>query len=501
MPTPSLTFVCILVNVVGGSILGFCAVGINTALTVFYPCVLGLRGGGDDWALAALIASVSIGAMFGAVSGGNLSQRFGSKKATCISGLLTCVSIVNMFSTQYAVQFICRVIAGLGVGVSSTVCGGYVSKMAPTSRRGVLGSLYGVSVTFTIFLASALCYALMGSHRDLASSEYCLAQGEDAAATVMAKLRFLFVPCLISGGALAVLAVSPLMPETPDFMLSQQQCVVAVANSRSTCASRDDLVNAVPGGTTAEHHHIEAFEIEATPPITSTGATVSDLLKARRPFIISLVLTVALQFTGINAVMFYCATFLETAGVEQKILGTVIIMFWNFLSTVVAMALADRLGRRALLMTSLTFVTISMVALCPIAQYSTNGTLSFLVLALYIFAFEIGPGPLFWVVCNELFPDNVASLGFSIINMLQWLFVLIVTFTFGPLQKAMGAYVFWVFGVIGLFVTVFMYFCLPETQGKTRAVITAELSEPGWVIQKNNKTETKWSNMDEPQAI
>jgi len=174
-----------------------------------------------------------------------------------------------------------------------------------------------------------------------------------------------------------------------------------------------------------------------------------------------------MQLTGINAVMFYSGLFFDPAHFDQKVLGNVFVMIWNFLSTLIALQLVDRAGRRPLLVLAMGIIFVSLVVLTPFELFvtgnSTKAILTFICLAAYIAAFEFGPGTLFWVVCNEIFPSG--SSAFPMLNALQWSFTLIITFFFPPLQKLIGVYVFLVFAVPALFTFFFFYFFLPETKG------------------------------------
>eukprot|EP00760_Papus_ankaliazontas_P034735 PhM_4_TR7454/c0_g1_i3/m.60942 len=451
---PDHTIVCCLVNILGGLVFGFCAVGVNTALTVFYPCALGISFS-DEWTLSALVASVTIGAMIGALGGGELSDKIGRKWSIAIAGALASFSAYSMYADTYVSQFVSRVVVGLGVGLASTVCGSYVSEMAPPQRRGALGALFQVFITVGILGANIACYFIMGENRDMAAREYCEHLGDDAAHKAMERIRILFIPTVIIPATMCCLALSPIMPESYEFIRRKHD----------------------------------------TPILDKPRGSYSDLLSAKRPLVIALMGAVALQLTGINAVMFYCSKFLDAADVKEKILGTVIIMAWNFVTTLLSLALADRLGRRPLLIPALAVITVSMVVLCPISQYTsgtTSSSLAFVLLGMYILAFEVGPGCLFWVICNEIFPEHVSAKGFSLINMVQWLFTLFVTFSFSPLQKAMGGYVFWLFGIPGGITTVFMLFCLPETKGKTKQDITLDLSSHNWVVWSMDKNATMY---------
>ena len=448
-----------------GLIFGITAVGINTGLGLLYPCAYGLLPDTDHtWEIAALSSAINIGAMVGALSGGEIANRIGKKKTMLIGGVLACASVWSMFAATYVMMFASRVFTGLGVGMTSSVCGAYVSEMAPPARRGFLGGLFQVFITLGIVIINVICYFVLGDNRDQSPVMYCaslvLSTLETPNTASMDKIRTLMIIASAAPVLFVLLVASPFVPE----------------------ATGD--------------------EKEGTDPLLKEEpATLSDLLAAKRPFAIAMMFAVALQFTGINAVMFYCSKFLDSANVSQKILGTVIIMAWNFAATGVPLVLADRLGRRPLLIPSLATMGVSMIALGILVVYQTKETSSvfaFVLLGLFILGFNSGPGFLFWVICIEIFPTHVAQKGFAVVNMTQWVFTLVVTFCFPPLQNALGGWVFWLFGVPGVLVCTFMLFCLPETKGKTKQEITQELSGPDWIVWRRGAT---WRTVYEIQGL
>jgi len=307
-----------------------------------------------------------------------------------------------------------------------------------------------VFITVGILAANIICYFVLGENRDLKVDAYCAALSDNGTPQSMAleRSRTIMIAAVAIPGLFTMFVVSPFVPESYEYTRAKAE------------GSKEELLD-------------------------KPKATVGELFRAKRPLMIAFMGAVALQLTGINAVMFYCASFLDQAKVSQKLLGTVLIMAWNFVSTLGSLFLADRLGRRLLLIPSLATITLSMLALGILVVYRTDSTpssLAFVLLGLYILGFEAGPGCLFWVICNEVFPEHISQKGFSFVNFVQWSFTLLVTFCFPPLQSAMGGWVFWFFGVPGIISTGFMLFCLPETRGKAKRDITLELSSPNWVV-------------------
>ena len=138
--------------------------------------------------------------------------------------------------------------------------------------------------------------------------------------------------------------------------------------------------------------------------------------------IIAVVLMWMQQLSGINAIMFYSSNILADAGITSekgKWLGTTGIDFANFLGVFIPMVFIDRAGRRVLLVISgvimiIASVGVSVAILMNDAHSSSfwsNSSICFLIV--FVVGFEIGLGPIPWLMMAELAPmrcsSNVAS--------------------------------------------------------------------------------------------
>lgn len=448
-----------LVNILGGLIFGWAAVGINSSVGTLWRCMYDIAE--DDnkntWLITILQASVNAGAMFGALFGGYLIDTIGRKKGVAVAAaIVTAPSFASCFMRQYAGQLVSRIITGFGVGLVSSSCPPYVSEMAPKSHRGTLGSLFQVFITLGIFLANLEGYFILGEHRDLDVAPYCLTETD----TSVFDNRNLIVvlPGAVFGACLFVLAVF-FMKESDEWLKKQDVAGQKMLNG--------DMQN----------------------PSSPTGKV--SLAQFPKAAVVGILMAVALQFTGINAVMFYSGNFFKAASVVQRTLASTLLMLWNFLTTLIALGLADKWGRRVLLIPNLALLSISIFLMAPIyasnISDSAKGAVCIVLLGLYILGFEVGPGALFWVVVGELFPPEVASIGFSLVNTLQWILNLAVTFLFPPLQKSMDNNVFYLFGVPGLIATALLFCWLPETGGRTKEEIVRLIRDAPWMVFKQRQ--------------
>jgi sugar porter (SP) family MFS transporter len=185
-------------------------------------------------------------------------------------------------------------------------------------------------------------------------------------------------------------------------------------------------------------------------------------------------LAVLQQVTGINTVIYYAPTIVQFTGVNSDasaILAAVGVGVVNVGMTVVALRLLDRAGRRTLLLGGVSAMVVSLLALGAAFLGGGGSTGASIVaigsLMLYVAAFAISLGPIFWLMNAEIYPLNVRSKAASVGTMANWSFNAIVSLTFLVLVDALGRTgAFWLYAGIGLLTLWFCWRFVPETKGK-----------------------------------
>jgi sugar porter (SP) family MFS transporter len=186
-------------------------------------------------------------------------------------------------------------------------------------------------------------------------------------------------------------------------------------------------------------------------------------------------LAIIQQVTGINTVIYYAPTILQSAGIPSAsgaILATAGIGLVNVIMTIVAMVLIDRVGRRPLLLASLAGMAIALAVLGYgfLASTSNSGLAGLSVVCLMVFvgAFAVGLGPIFWLLIAEIYPLRVRGLAMSLATTANWGSNLIVSLTFLTLLQALGAATtFWLYGLVAILAWYFAFRMVPETRGRT----------------------------------
>ena len=198
-------------------------------------------------------------------------------------------------------------------------------------------------------------------------------------------------------------------------------------------------------------------------------------------------LSVLQQFTGINVIFYYSTTLWQAVGfTEQDSLTiTVITSVTNILTTIVAIMLIDKVGRKPLLLVgaigqfvclavlTLMFATATVVDGEPVLEGSA-GTIALVAANLYVVFFGATWGPVVWVLLGEMFSNKIRAVALSVAASAQWAANFVISTTF-PALAAVGLGL--AYGVYTFFAFVAIFFVIKfvkETKGRTLESMSEE---------------------------
>ncbi|MBP1963858.1 sugar porter family MFS transporter [Paenibacillus aceris] len=407
------------------------------------------------WAVSSLI----IGCIIGAASAGVLGDRFGRKKVLLLAALLFIIgSIGSAIPDTFTGYIIARIIGGLGIGITSTLCPLYNAEIAPAKYRGRLVALNQFATVTGIFLVYFINLWIAG-------------YGDDAW-DVSTGWRWMFGFGVIPGLIFFVLLF--FVPESPRWLIKQGKAAESLP-----------ILLRIHGEELARQEVLEikeSFKQESG----SIRQLFSPALKLA--LIVGVGLAVLQQVTGINAIMYYAPEiFKQTgAGTNASLVQTILVGLINFLFTILAIWLIDKVGRKPLLLGGSALMTVSLFVIgLQFHSGEPSGLLVLIFILLYVAAFAISLGPVVWVLISEIFPNRIRGKATAIASMALWMADYVVSQTFPPMLSSAGpAMTFWIFGFMSLFTFIFTWRVVPETQGKSLEEI-----ESLWSAKKINVTQ------------
>jgi len=204
-----------------------------------------------------------------------------------------------------------------------------------------------------------------------------------------------------------------------------------------------------------------------------------------KPLILTTVLFLVQQFSGINAIVSYKVEIFEDANSSlDPYLCNIITSLTQALFTLVAIVLVDRFGRRFLLVISGLLMSVSLVALGiyfyfkyrleignPLISEEAMEQLSlFPLIAMFVYlaAFTVGYGPLPWLMNSELFPQEATPTASALNTVTSWSFSFLVVKMYTQTEELFHTHnTYYFFAAVCLFGAIFALAFVPETKGKT----------------------------------
>jgi SP family arabinose:H+ symporter-like MFS transporter len=416
---------------IAGLLFGYDTAVINGAL-VYLRLQFGLGSVQTE-----LVATVLLwGCAIGAALAGYFSDRYGRRAVLLAAGILFCISALGAaFPAQLWQLLLARIVGGLAIGSASLIAPLYIAEIAPADMRGRLVTLNQIAIVTGILVAFI--------------SNYELARLPD-------NWRWMF-----GLGALPALALCFSLlwiPESPRWLMQRgdRERARAVLQRIEPETAIDD----------------ELAEISRT--ISEETGTYRELLSVglRKPLVLTIMLAIIQQLTGINTVLYYGAIlFTEHAGANagQAIGMNVSVGVVNLLFTIVALFAIDRLGRRPLLLIATGGMGVCLTIFAAMLRWLPgNSELLLLPLLGYVACFAFGLGSAVWVCLAELFPNHIRGRAMSVATVILWIAVSLVTATFLTLIRLFSApAVFLGYAALCAASLAYIYFYLPETKNRT----------------------------------
>lgn len=437
------------VSTFGGLLFGYDTGVINGALPFMaQPDQLNLTPITEGLVASSLI----LGAAFGSLFGGRLSDLKGRRQAILSLAIVFFFATLGcVFAPNATVMVIFRFILGLAVGGASVIVPSYLAEMSPSNRRGMLvtrNELMIVTGQFLAYVFNAVIGSVLGDTGHV--------------------WRYMLVVATLPAVVLWVGVL--ILPESPRWLVSKGKIAEALKvlqQIRTEGLAKQELNEIKENIAKEKKIRAAKFKDLGTPWI-------------RRIVFIGIGVGAISQLVGINSIMYYGTQILQSSGFGTKasLIGNVANGLIAVLAVIVGMSILQKVNRRKMLLTGLTGVTVALITIGISNQVLAGSpTLPYVVLSMtlvYLAFFQGAIGPMSWLILSEIFPARLRGMGMGSAVLFLWLSNFLVGLFFPVLLNGVGLsgtfFLFSAFGILGIVIIVKF---LPETRGLTLEQIEA----------------------------
>jgi MFS transporter, SP family, solute carrier family 2 (myo-inositol transporter), member 13 len=429
-----------------------------------------------------ITASTSLGALIFSILSGIFVDFFGRKPLLMFSNIMFVVgAIIQCASHDVWTMIGGRFVMGFGVGIGSLIAPLYISELAPSRFRGRLVVLNCLGITGGQLVAYGI-----GAGLTHVNNGWRILVGLSMIPPAIQFISFCF------------------LPDTPRFLIMHGKLDEA----------EKVLIKTHPG-VSVEHIRMKIIDLQEEEveegfatcrnPLKKWWLTVVELHKVPsnfRALFLGCALQAIQQFTGFNSLMYFSSTIFKAIGFNNSTAVSLIVAGTNFVFTVVAFFIIDKVGRRKMLLISLPFM-IAFLVMNAIGFHFINikfndndaivngnihpwGDVIIVMMIGFVASYAVGIGNVPWQQ-SEMFPQKVRGVGISYATASNWAGSLIISSTFLTMLKNITPTgTFSLFAGFGLLSFILIIFCYPELSNLELEEVQ-DILTGGFHIQKSVK--------------
>ncbi|XP_019110452.2 solute carrier family 2, facilitated glucose transporter member 11b isoform X1 [Larimichthys crocea] len=395
---------------------------------------------------STIVSIFTVGGFIGATIGGTLSVKLGRKGALLTNNIFALMAALLMGLSYptglFELLIIGRFFTGINAGVAICVQPQYLGEIAPTALRGAMGMGTSIFITAGIFIGQ-----VNGLKELLGKEEYW-----------PILLTTTCIPAFLQ------LLILPWFPESPRYLLidkgDEEGCKKALKQLHG--ASYDDEWEDIE----KEKNNFSGFQAKKPWELLTDRSVRWQLLTI-------VLLNIAQQMNGINAIYFYAGYLFKQSGIPAHKIPYVTIGTGacECITALTCGMLIECLGRKVLITGGYTLMsiccilftlTLSFQDASPVIPY-----LSMICVFAFILSFGLGPGGVTNILTTELFTQTTRPAAYMIAGSVNWLSFFLIGLVFPFIVLGLQQYCFLVFLVICSLMATYIFFVIPETKNKT----------------------------------
>ncbi|KAL2136688.1 hypothetical protein VTI74DRAFT_2099 [Chaetomium olivicolor] len=418
-----------------------------------------------------------------------LADALGRKRILLLADALFILgALVQACSNSVAAMVLGRSVVGMAVGAASFVVPLYIAELAPAGHRGRLVTMNVIFITAGQVVAYLVGWVLGESGEEGRAWRWMVGLGA--------------APAVVQAAVLVV------MPETPRWLVM----IGRVGEARRVV----ERVVGKAGGRKEVDATVKGIEIEVREESECRRGralgrgyerggwkdSVRELVgvrRNRRALAIACLLQGLQQLCGFNSLMYFSATIFAMLGFPIPTLTSLVVAVTNFVFTLAALFLIDRIGRRRILLWSIPFMIAGLLLAAYGFSFITLASADFtqekaapgkgaavtilVSIMVYVAGYAMGLGNVPWMQ-SELFALNVRALGSGIATATNWGANFLIGLTFLLLMDALTpSWTFVLYAAICAGGYGLIWRLYPETAGLSLEEAASLLEDDNWGVR------------------
>ncbi|KAF8555782.1 general substrate transporter [Imleria badia] len=436
-------------------------------------------------AQGAIVASMPAGSLFGALAVTSLADRIGRKNTIILASIIWIIGgVLQCAAINRGMLVVGRVIAGVSVGLSSSVVPIYQSEITAPSIRGRLVSMQQWSITWGIMLQY---FVQFGCSYINGTASFRIPWGLQIIPAILLGIGMLW------------------FPESPRWLIDhnrESEALQILADLHGNGHQNDELVML----------EFEEIKEQVAFERTEGAKSYADLLKPGILRRVSLGCSLQMwsQLSGMNVMMYYIVYVFEGAGLTGRrgnLIADSVQYVLNVVFTIPAIIYIDRWGRRPLLIIGSTLMGFFLCLVGGLqGAYGEWGSVNnsrvwvitnnqpvtkAIILCSYlcVCSFAITIGPVSWTYPAEIFPMRVRAKAVALSTATNWLFNFALAWAVPPGLSSIAWKTYFVFATFNFAAAIHFTFCFPETAQRTLEEIEAVFAQghvfSAWAISRD----------------
>ncbi|KAK1487241.1 hypothetical protein CCUS01_03585 [Colletotrichum cuscutae] len=435
-----------------------------------------------------IVSVIQAGAFAGALLSTWLANRVGRRFSLIIASILVFIGVALQAAASGHIRamYVGRLVAGIAIGIASSVNPLYVSENAPRGIRGLLTGLYQLSIVTGLTVSPLLLTMSMQLDLNANVNVDQLAFWINYGSLLHIKGHTQYIiPLSLQAFPAVILFVGMLLAnESPRFLAqrSPDKALAVLAKLRNLPADHPYIQQEMEG-ISRQLEEERALSLNANHfTLLKEAFTVKSY---RRRSMLCITLMMWSNLTGTNAMTHYSSRIFASVGLTGSSTGLFATGVYGIVKmvacTVFIVFVADSLGQReSLLWTGIVQHFLRGIALFyvgfyirfdpPIVGEPVTAPGYVALVAIYIFAatYQFGWGPVVWTYSSEIPPARLRAVMMGMATASQWLFNFVVAKATPSMFATLGEGGFGTYFVYGTFcfvMVVFAWFFVPETAG------------------------------------